>query len=452
MQVLYCADTLGIPMDRLNVNGGAIAVGHPYGVSGQRLTGHALIEGKRRGAKKVVRDHVHRRRHGRGRRVRGALTAESPHEPADARRVDFLLHDWLERRDAARPAALRRALAARPSTRCSTPASASRARSSRRSTAWSTPRSRWFDGEQGAPARAQAMPRRRPTSSPACSPRRRTTSSAACSCPASSRWRPTAFFSKAGIGIGGGGMLTSGNANLLMAHGTPPQKEVFARNEFAGRWSRHDVPVGAAGRLQPVRHHHPRRARRRRLRERSARAALPADAATRCGSPAASTSWPRTSCTWCSPRFPAPTASWCPARAASRCSSCRRCWSTQKGELTGERNDVALAGLNHKLGYRGTTNSLLNFGEGKHRVRGGGSTAWSGAIGYRVGQPGEGLRCMFHMMNEARIGVGLGAAMLGYAGYVSSLDYAATGRRAGRSGAAARTPRSRRCRSSSTPT
>ena len=53
VQVLYCADTLGIPMDKLNVNGGAIAVGHPYGMSGQRLTGHALIEGKRRGAKRV---------------------------------------------------------------------------------------------------------------------------------------------------------------------------------------------------------------------------------------------------------------------------------------------------------------------------------------------------------------------------------------------------------------
>ncbi|MDE2454921.1 MAG: acyl-CoA dehydrogenase, partial [Burkholderiales bacterium] len=86
---------------------------------------------------------------------------------------------------------------------------------------------------------------------------------------------------------------------------------------------------------------------------------------------------------------------------------------------TGERNDVALAGLNHKLGFRGTTNTLLNFGEGRFPVRGG-----AGAIGYLVGRPGEGLRCMFHMMNEARIGVGLGAVMLGYAGYEASLDYA----------------------------
>ncbi|WP_310383910.1 acyl-CoA dehydrogenase, partial [Roseateles sp.] len=78
-----------------------------------------------------------------------------------------------------------------------------------------------------------------------------------------------------------------------------------------------------------------------------------------------------------------------------------------------ERNDVRLAGLNHKLGFRGTSNCVLNFGEGG-----------AGAVGYLVGQPGEGLKCMFHMMNEARIGVGLGAAMLGYAGFEASLAYA----------------------------
>jgi butyryl-CoA dehydrogenase len=89
------------------------------------------------------------------------------------------------------------------------------------------------------------------------------------------------------------------------------------------------------------------------------------------------------------------------------------------GQLTGERNDVALAGLNHKCGWRGTTNTLLNFGEGKYPVKG-----EAGAIGYLVGKPGEGLRCMFHMMNEARIGVGMAATMLGMAGYYASLDYA----------------------------
>jgi butyryl-CoA dehydrogenase len=78
----------------------------------------------------------------------------------------------------------------------------------------------------------------------------------------------------------------------------------------------------------------------------------------------------------------------------------------------GERNDVALAGLLHKMGWRGTTSTMLNFGEKR------------GATGYLIGEPNQGLRYMFHMMNEARIGVGMGATMLGYAGYQHSLDYA----------------------------
>jgi alkylation response protein AidB-like acyl-CoA dehydrogenase len=88
------------------------------------------------------------------------------------------------------------------------------------------------------------------------------------------------------------------------------------------------------------------------------------------------------------------------------------------GEL-GERNDVVLSGLNHKMGYRGTTNALLNFGEGVHRPGG-----QAGAVGYLVGEPHAGLSYMFHMMNEARIGVGLGATALGYTGYLHALDYA----------------------------
>jgi len=77
-----------------------------------------------------------------------------------------------------------------------------------------------------------------------------------------------------------------------------------------------------------------------------------------------------------------------------------------------EPNHVALAGLNHKMGYRGITNCLLNFGETGETV------------GELVGEPHRGLIYMFHMMNEARIGVGLGATMLGYSGYLHALAYA----------------------------
>ena len=78
----------------------------------------------------------------------------------------------------------------------------------------------------------------------------------------------------------------------------------------------------------------------------------------------------------------------------------------------GSLNDVRLAGLNHKMGYRGATNCALNFGEG------------DGAVGWLIGEENRGLALMFHMMNEARIGVGQGAAVLGVSGYLHAVAYA----------------------------
>ncbi|WP_072803306.1 acyl-CoA dehydrogenase [Rhodococcoides yunnanense] len=85
----------------------------------------------------------------------------------------------------------------------------------------------------------------------------------------------------------------------------------------------------------------------------------------------------------------------------------------------GARNDVTLVGLNHKMGNRGTTNTLLAFGDGTHSTG-----PRPGAIGFLVGEEHRGLSYMFHMMNEARIGVGFLAIALGYVGYTKSLEYA----------------------------
>jgi alkylation response protein AidB-like acyl-CoA dehydrogenase len=227
-----------------------------------------------------------------------------------------------------------------------------------------------------------------------------------------------AFFSKAGIGVGGAGMLTSGNANLLMAHGTPLQQQAFAKNEFGGRF---------AGTMC--------------LSEPHAGSSL-SDISTRAvpdgddfdADPLGPRYRLRGNKMWISngeheltenivhlvlAKIPGPDGKLVPGTRGISLFIVPKKLVDARGDLTGERNDVALAGLNHKLGYRGIPNTLLNFGEGRFSVRGG-----AGAIGYRVGAAGEGLRCMFHMMNEARIAVGLGATMLGFAGYEASLDYA----------------------------
>ena len=236
-----------------------------------------------------------------------------------------------------------------------------------------------------------------------------------------------AFFSKASVSMGGYAMLTSGNANLLMAHGTPLQREVFAKNEFAGRW------FGTMCLSEP-----------------QAGSSL-SDVATR-----AEPDGPGAEADPLGPRYrlkgnkmwisageheitenivhlvlakiPGPDGKPVPGTRGISLFIVPKHLVDTDARLTGERNDVALAGLNHKLGYRGTTNTLLNFGEGRFPVRAAGGSGLdgkgAGAIGYLVGRPGEGLRCMFHMMNEARIGVGLGAVMLGMAGYEASLAYA----------------------------
>ena len=226
-----------------------------------------------------------------------------------------------------------------------------------------------------------------------------------------------AFFAMASVSIGSG-MLTSGNANLLMAHGTELQKQVFALNEFSGRFS------GTMCLSEP-----------------QAGSSL-SDVMTRATpdgegfeSDALGPRYRlRGNKMWISSgehelseniihlvlaKIPDANGQLVPGvKGISLFIVPKKLVDTQ-GQLTGERNDVALAGLNHKCGWRGTTNTLLNFGEGKYPVRG-----EAGAVGYLVGQPGEGLKCMFHMMNEARIGVGMAATMLGMAGYYASLDYA----------------------------
>jgi butyryl-CoA dehydrogenase len=220
-----------------------------------------------------------------------------------------------------------------------------------------------------------------------------------------------AFFSQACIAMGGYVMLTHGNAGLLMAHGTERQQAVFAAREFAGEWfgtmclsepqagsSLSDIvtratPDGADFESDPL----------------GARYRL-----------VGNKMWISAGEHEITPnivhlvlaKIPGPDGKLPAGVKGISLFIVPKHLVDADGQLTGIRNDVSLAGLNHKLGYRGTTNTLLNFGEK------------GGATGYLVGQPGEGLRCMFHMMNEARIGVGLGATMLGAAGYEASLAYA----------------------------
>lgn len=223
-----------------------------------------------------------------------------------------------------------------------------------------------------------------------------------------------AYFKGANVGTSSYPFLTIGNANLLLAHGTPAQIDTFVRPELEGRF------FGTMCLSEP-----------------QAGSSL-SDIVTRAEYEADSPLGPqyrlRGNKMWISAgehelsenivhlvlaKIPGPDGKLIPGVKGISLFIVPKYLVNPDGTL-GERNDVVLAGLNHKMGYRGTTNCLLNFGEGT-RHRPGGKT---GAVGYLVGEPHKGLACMFHMMNEARIGVGLGAVMLGYTGYLHALDYA----------------------------
>jgi alkylation response protein AidB-like acyl-CoA dehydrogenase len=229
-----------------------------------------------------------------------------------------------------------------------------------------------------------------------------------------------AYFKGANVATAGYAMLTIGNANLLLAHGTPAQVDAFVRPELAGRF------YGTMCLSEP-----------------QAGSSL-SDITTRAEYEGESPLGPQYRLTgnkmWISggehamsenivhlvlAKIPGPDGKPIPGVKGISLFVVPKFLVAVEGTgagatvTVGERNDVVLAGLNHKMGYRGTTNCLLNFGEGRFRPHG-----KKGAIGYLVGEPGRGLAAMFHMMNEARIGVGLGATMLGYGGYLHSLDYA----------------------------
>lgn len=228
-----------------------------------------------------------------------------------------------------------------------------------------------------------------------------------------------AFVSKASNSLSGYGMLTAANAGLILAHGTPEQRHAFARRELEGDWT------GTMCMSEP-----------------HAGSSL-GDLTTRAepdGTEFGSDPLgPRYrlfgSKMWISggdheitenivhlvlAKIPLADGTLPSGVKGLSLFIVPKFMLDSDGNLTQVRNDVALAGLNHKLGCRGIPNTVLKFGDGTYSANG------AGAVGYRIGAPGEGLKCMFHMMNEARIGVGMGAVMLGYAGYEVSLEYAKT--------------------------
>ncbi|AOH87198.1 acyl-CoA dehydrogenase (plasmid) [Sphingomonas panacis] len=219
--------------------------------------------------------------------------------------------------------------------------------------------------------------------------------------PSAACWASYAYFAAANIAIAGYAMLTVANARLIATFGSPNQIEQFAQPEIEGRW------FGTMCLSEP-----------------QAGSSL-ADVRTRAEPDGSDDLGARYRLTgnkmWISggdqdasenivhlvlAKVPGADGS-LPAGTEGL-----SLFIVPKTLPDGSRNDISVAGLNHKMGFRGTANCLLNFGEK------------DGAIGWLVGEPGRGLRQMFQMMNEARIGVGVGAAALAYRSYRLSVAYA----------------------------
>ena len=223
--------------------------------------------------------------------------------------------------------------------------------------------------------------------------------------PSSVAFAAFAWFAAANVGSAGYPMLTMGNANLIISHGTEEQIDTFVRPMVEGRY------FGTMCLSEP-----------------QAGSSL-ADVATRAEEVGDGTYRLFGNKMWISggdheltenivhlvlARIPGS-----PAGVKGLSLFIVPKYLINEDGSRGERNDVALAGLNHKMGQRGITNTLLNFGEGIYSPGG-----QAGAVGYLVGEPNRGLAYMFHMMNEARIAVGMGATSLGYTGYLHALQYA----------------------------
>lgn len=214
-----------------------------------------------------------------------------------------------------------------------------------------------------------------------------------------------AWFYAANVSTAGYPLLTTGNANLLLAHGTDEQVERYVRPMISGRFS------GTMCLSEPQAGSN--------LADITTRAEPRPDGTYRLFGQKMWISGGEHSMTENIVHLVLAKVPGAPAGTRGISLFVVPKFLVNDDGTVGERNDVVITGLNHKMGFRGTVNTMPTLGQGLHTPGG-----EAGAVGYLVGAENTGLKQMFTMMNEARLGVGLGATALGYTGYLKSLAYA----------------------------